>query len=230
MIRSANNNLTSHGEANYSIAFGDPATTGIIKLKLEIETVRPNHEIMQMLNDQIKTPIRCNFLERICEGKPATTSQTVEFNETKFNAPRFIFIVARTANRNLFTHCNIERIRISVGDEIYPNLDQSCNFLENTYSKFYQSYLDVSEYFDGKPSISMKEFKDLYSLFCIDTSNHIEKVLGQNRSIGFTIGRRESPADNTVRQNQQNVQYYILTLNQASFEIDCTQNIVKKIN
>ena len=230
MIRAQNNNLISFGAANYSMAFGDPVTTGLLKLKLEIETIRPSPEIMVMMNEQIKTPIRCNFLERICENRPATTNQTVQFNANKFNAPRFIFIVSHTPDRNLFTHCNIEKISVSVGDEIYPNLDQGTNFLENTYTKFYQSYLDSAEYFNGKPSLSMKEFKDLYSIFCIDTSNQTEKILGQNRSTGFVIHRRELPADNALRQNQQNVQYYILTLNQCSFEIDCIQNIVKQIN
>ena len=228
MIRSQNNDLISFGAANTSISFGDPATTGIINLKLEIETIRPNSELISSLNSQLKSPIKCSFLHRSCDNKPQTNNIVAEFNETKFNSPRYIFIVSHTPTRNLFRHLNMDRIKISIGDELYPNLDFNGRFLENSFTKYYQEYVNAVKYLDSSPAITMKDFRDLYSVFCVDCSNQVEKIKSQNRSLGISIQRRAIPVNDDIVQNPIQANYYILTLNQKTYVIDCIANTVKE--
>lgn len=72
--RSQDNNLISFGSQNSSISFGEPVTTGLLNLKLEIETIRPNSELIASLNKQLTTPIKCSFLHRSCDNKAATNN------------------------------------------------------------------------------------------------------------------------------------------------------------
>jgi hypothetical protein len=229
LIRQANNQRIYFGAVDTSLAFGDPNTTGLLNIVLEIESITPNPQLSVELDNELKEPIHIAFLERTCINRVAGQSQTWDVTETRFTAPRYVFIVNYQGNRNLFPHSDINYIQVVIDGEVMPNLQQGCRFLENRYTKFYQSFKDVCKYFDTGTSITMREYADLYTIFAIDVSNQKDKIKGTNSNMSIRVHRNAIPAGDDNRVNPQNAEYYIVILQEKHIKLNCLTGMVETI-
>jgi len=229
LIRQTNNQRIYFGAENTSLAFGDPNTTGLLNIVLEIESITPNPQLSVELDNELKDPIHIAFLERTCINRVAGHSQTWDVSETRFTAPRYVFIANYHGNRNSFPHSDISYIQVVIDGEVTPNLQQGCRFLENRYTKFYQSFKEACKYFDSGTGITMREFADLYSIFVIDVSNQKDKIKGTNSNMSIRVHRNAIPADNANRCNPQNAEYYILILQEKHLKLNCLTGMVETI-
>ena len=217
------------GAADTTLAFGDPNTTGLLNIILEIESETPNPQLSVELDNNLKEPIHVAFLERTCVDRSAGQQQTFDFTETRFTAPRYVFLVNYQGNRNLYRHSDVSYIQIVVDGECYPNLQQNSKFLENRYTKFYQTFKEVCNYFSSGCSISMKEFKDLYTIYAIDISNQKDKVKGINSNLSLRVHRNEIPGNNNNASNPQNSEYFILVLQEKHLKLNLLSGNVESI-
>ena len=229
LIRQANNQRIYFGADDTSLAFGDPNTTGLLNIVLEIESITPNPQLSVELDNELKEPIHIAFLERTCINRVAGQSQTWDVSETRFTAPRYVFIANYQGNRNLFPHSDINYIQVVIDGEVIPNLQQGCRFLENRYTKFYQSFKDVCKYFDMGTGMTMREYADLYTIFAIDISNQKDKIKGTNSNMSIRIHRNAIPADGANPCNPQNAEYYILILQEKHLKLNCLTGMVETI-
>ena len=179
---------------------------------LELEAVTPSPQLAVALDNELKEPIHITYMERTCLDKAAGQALTYDVSETRFSSPRYIFVVCMKNDRNLFRHSDVNYIQVVVDSETYPNLQQNAKFLENRFTKFYQSFADISKYFHGGSALSMKEYKDLYTVFGVDISNQKDKVRGVNSNVSIRVNRNAIPANDNDLQTRSRADWYMLFL------------------
>jgi hypothetical protein len=229
LIRQITNAKIYFGTDGTSISFGDPNTTGLLHIVLELESVTPSPQYAIEMDNDIKEPILITYLERTCINRVAGQTQTFDITETRFSCPKYIFIVCMKNNRNLFRHSDVSYVQVVVDSETYPNLQQNTKFVENRYTKFYQSFSDIARYFDAGVAISMKEYKELYTIFGVDVSNQKEKIRGVNSNISMRISRNAIPANDNDATNPQSTEYFILFLTEKSLKYNALSGQIEEI-
>jgi len=123
----------------------------------------------------------------------------------------------------------VNYIQVVVDGETYPNLQQSAKFLENKYTKFYQSFADITRYIDTGIAMSMKEYKDLYTIYAIDLSKQKDKIRGVNSNVSLRIHRNEIPANDNVATNPQSCEYFMLFLSEKHIKFNPLAGTVEDI-
>jgi hypothetical protein len=117
-----------------TLAFGNPDTTGLLNIVLELEAVTPTPKLAVDLDNDLKEPVHITYMERTCLDKTnAGQALTFDVSESRFSSPRYIFVVCVKNDRNLFRHSDVNYIQVAVDSEAFPNLQQSAKFLENRF-------------------------------------------------------------------------------------------------
>ena len=64
-------------------------------------------------------------------------------------------------------------ITVTYGGQQNPNLPHNENWSRNEYAKFYHDFIEVRRSIGLlNPGLSMKEYKNLFTVYCIDLSAH----------------------------------------------------------
>ena len=229
LIRHATVARVYFGADGATLAFGNPDTTGLLNIVLELDAVTPSPQLAVALDNELKEPLHITYMERTCLEKAAGQALTFDVSESRFTSPRYIFVACMKNDRNLFRHSDVNYIQVVVDSETFPNLQQNAKFLENRFSKFYQSFADVSKYFYGGTSLSMKEYKDLYTIYGIDVSNQKDKVRGVNSNVSIRINRNAIPANDNDATNPQSAEWYFIFLTEHHIKYNALASTVEDI-
>jgi len=194
-------------------------------------------------------PLNISFLARCCEKKIIEGGAEFGFSFTKFQLPRYIIIgikglpvikgnnvVDNTTSQNavdknygLFRHCDISSITIDIDGKEYPNKPQNAEFEKNKFSMFYSGFRNVCQALGGECAMTEKEYKELYTIFAIDTSDQMEKTIGSVVNMSINIKRNEDPTENTNPRNPKRFAVYCLILNEVMYAFYSAQHEVKRI-
>lgn len=228
------------GAADTTIQIGNDDETGLKSISLEIEEILPSPELVQKMDEYfMKDSIEISFLSRECERHSITDELNI--SPTKYNIPRYAFFVARgntgnasqnsaTANFQLFRHANIQSVQVYIDSNPYPNLLQNADFNKNKFSRFYQEFLNCSRKLDGDSSLSMEDYKNLYTIFAIDLNAQQEKLKNSGINLSINVKRKEKPDNNDTPINPLNLEIYVLILNEVSYTVQCKNGIVNKLS
>lgn len=221
------------------IEFGDPATTGLLSMTLQLVEYIPNPNLAPEVNKAFGSPLNWTFKQRHCINR-SSAADTIDISETKQAVPQYLFIVAKgtndeaqqhgnvTRNYSLCRHCNMHSITLDLDGERYPSDPQNANFLENNYSAFYQQFKRACRVLKGTEcAISSSEYRDLYTIFAIDCSCKPLKNRNAASNLILTL-TRNAVGDNANPINPLNVKYFILSLNERSYSIDCVNGVVSE--
>jgi hypothetical protein len=149
---------------------------------------------------------------------------------------KYLFCIFKNANADTSEtnfqracHANIQNIIVNYAGQQYPNLAQECDWNRNQYSIFYNQFTDVAhELGFSNPSLSMKDFRDLYTIYSINMSNQPSSTTSSMMTINIT--RREVPQDGHVTlMNPTNLQVFYVILSECEVEIDPIKKLVKKL-
>jgi len=228
-----------YGGANSGVQFGDPATTGILNMSLRLVEYIPNPKLAAAVNPLFAKPIKWTYRQRHCILRSSALDH-FDISETKQSVPQFIFVGCKgttgdsnqkgavTRNFNLFRHCNIQSVTADLDGESYPNEPQNANFLQNNYSTFYQQFKRACKLLGASEcSITSTEYKNLYPIFAIDTSNKPMKLRNAVSNMVVKIVRNAVGNDATPT-NPLNVDYYVFTANEKSYDINCETGEVRE--
>ena len=72
---------------------------------------------------------------------------------------------------------------------MYPNNNQSADFPTNKFSKFYNSYASLCREMGSQCAMSMKDYKNIYTVFGFDTSAQPVKPSNSSMNIKIKIKR-----------------------------------------
>ena len=98
---------------------------------------------------------------------------------------------------------------------------------ENSYSAFYQQYIETCNSLGELPSITSEEFKNLYFIASFDCSNQEPKALNKNTNLSVSVTRKRIPAANTSRSNPQQLVMWIVILEDKVLQLDAVKNTIK---
>jgi len=87
---------------------------------------------------------------------------------------------------------NIKNIKVTLDLQEYPGSDQKAEFNQNKFSGFYFPLVNLCrELYRNECALSMKDFKDIYTVFVIDTSNQPEKAKNEKTTVRIEITRND---------------------------------------
>ena len=229
-------------DVNNSI-FGAANTTMTIhldELTWILDTYEPKPEVALALNNRYaQGPLSVNYLRRYISSA-ISDQPDVSIQTTAFSQPRYVFIVCKgttgaasqtgpDSNYSLCRNCNIEDIRVSLDGKWYPDKDYKTDFGNDYFSHFYEAYANICETFSGSCGVTPKEFKELYTIFCIDLNDQVDKLPNSKVNLTIEIKRRSVPDDDANPSNPRNVKYFYMVLDEAHFAMDCVKKTSTKI-
>ena len=242
-------------KANTDIAnaiFGAAGTNmriDLTELTWIVDTYEPKAELSLALDKRFeKGPISVNFLTR--DISSVTSEQAVtRISETKFTNPRYVFVACKgragaanqqavDANYSLWRHANIQEVRVSLDNKWYPDKAYNTDFSKNCYSHFYDTFANICEIFSGSCGVTPKEFKELYTIYCIDLNDQKDKLPNSITNMAIEITRRNVPADNTNANtamggingiNPRDLEIFYLVLDERHYLLDCIRKTCIKI-
>lgn len=237
-----------YGATGTGVQFDGEAGTGIQNITLQLVEYIPNPVLVKALNayitgmDEKHGEIHWPFRTRKCKKAAASDDVEISINAKKSTHPDYVYVVCKGAagahnqksavgrNYSLCRHCNMESVRVSVDSVDYPDVSQSADFSKNNFSQFYEEFKTVCRNHGNEAALSATDYKNLYSIFAIDCSNH--HVKGKNKTVDavVTITRNEVPDDaDQTAVNPRNVEYFVITESQKSYVIDCVECEVKAL-
>lgn len=106
-----------------------------------------------------------------------------------------------TNNPGLFDNAGCTRIWIEVNNRKYPMRDYTPNFANDDYGREFMAYLSASnKCFSGNCEVGSlvdyKDFKDLYTLYCFDTSARDASMYDSTTSWNVVVRATIDPAAN----------------------------------
>ena len=229
------------GAANTGVEFGDPGTTGVMSMTLQLVEYIPNPSLGPEVLKGLEKPFTWSFMQRNCISRTSNDTSS-NFSQTYPGVPRFVFVVAKsmdadtlqhgavTRNYSLNRHCNMNSIQVDVDGVKYPSDPQNGNFLENNCSAFYQQFRTACKELEGyytECSISPTEYKNLYTIFAVDCSNKPVKTKGSSSALTYNLTRNPLADDDVNAINPRSVKYFIISLIEKEYIIDCSQKSVR---
>ena len=241
LIRTANNTNIMFGIADTNIQFGDVPDSGILSLSLLLEQITFKPDVTVQLEQMYANPIEVAYLKRICE-EHATIDIASTFSYTKTmtaldeGCPRYIFCVFKNSvddtpqlNSQLCSHANISSITVTYGGQQYPNLPHNENWTRNEYARFYHDFIEVGRSIGLlNPGLSMTEFKNLFTVYCIDLSAHPQ--VSTTSQITISVTRRTVPVDaDATTQNPRSIKGYFIYVAESKLEINCVKRTIRRM-
>src|SRR3977135_261986 len=201
VIRNMPIDITLNRNTNYqNCVFGADHTNvefELTKILLQIEQLVPNDHALIAINDFLtKTEtVDVHFRAKGCDFYSGYTGTDINLAiGAKYSKPRYFLIACKdpTKKNNLqqnfgkLENGNIRNIKVTLDLQEYPNCQQIANFSHNQFASFYFPLVNLCrEMYRNECALSMKDFKDIYRVFAIDTSNQPEK--GKNEVVNVRI-------------------------------------------
>ena len=238
------------GADTTDIIFGT-GETELLSVTLELyeqipEKIRVEPSLLSVFGNTNKEPKPLAYLKASCQRIAWGESDKYTISETSYHVPRFVFIGIKgadkiatpvvdnsantekkaTGNYSLWSHANIQSIKVSINGQQFPADEQDAKFLKNQFSIFYQSYVDTcrSLPYGGSVSLDMNEFKDLYPIFAFNCENQEPKISTNTTNLKVELKRRAKPADNTNRKDPQVLEIFMVVLEDQYAVIDAVRN------
>lgn len=105
----------------------------------------------------------------------------------------------------------------------YPYLGQNAKFATNQFAKFYGQFAEVAKSLGHSTGLSMKEFRDLYTIFAINLSS---QKLNTGGDLSVDLLRRSVPANNNAEQNPRDVMGYIMFFCEKTITVDALKGFI----
>ena len=214
--------------------FGEDTTDMTIRINEMtwlLESYVPIPQLALTLDNRYaKGPLDVSYLQRYISSTNSE-SRKVTITETALTKPRYVFITCKGTtgdasqngkdkNYSLCRNCDIQDVRVSLDTKWYPDKHYNTDFNHNQFSNAYASYEQICEAFSGSCGVTPRDFKKLYTIFCVDLSDQPEKLTNSGTSLTIEITRRSQGADTNV-VNPRNVEYFYLILNEKHYLMDC---------
>jgi hypothetical protein len=240
LTRTANNSRCFYGAANTGMHFPEEVS-GIISLTLQLERIKFRPDIASDLEKLYKKPFEVAYYKRICEQSSTQAGIQRTFGHSKTMSkddegnPRYVFCIFKnhaddTAQTNYqrCCHANVSSINVRYAGSVYPMLPQNADWTRNQYSRFYKEFIKVSRSLgNGNPSLSMAEFRNLYTIYAIDIS--AQTVVSTTNQITINVERREVPAAGVATpENPRELDAFFIIIAEAKIQIDCMNKVVRK--
>ena len=131
-------------------------------------------------------------------------------------------------NSQQCSHANISSITVTYGGQQYPNLQHNENWSRNKYARFYHDFIDVGRNIGLlNPELSMTEYKNLFTVYCIDFSAHPQ--VSSTSQITIAVTRRNVPVDGDgTTQNSRSINGYFVYVSESKLEINCVKRSIKR--
>jgi len=184
-----------------------------------------------------ENPFEIVFLQKICRGYPVGAERIFTAETTAYKMPRAIFFVFKgttgAANQETPTQCyqfckhaNMKKLIVKIDEMSYPARDQNCDYSQNSYTAFYQEFVEISKEFGGDCSLGYKAFKDLYSIYTFDLMKRTGKDVNKC-VVNFMYERQAVPNDNTG--DPRELFMYMIIYDQRVFKVNARDGIVEEI-
>lgn len=92
---------------------------------------------------------------------------------------------SNTKNNALFTAKNIRSLQIRINGQLYPIQPMRLNTDEGDIAEPYQAYIEACRSFGNECQLKVSEFRDLYPIFCFDTSSQPELMQYGNEAVAI---------------------------------------------
>jgi hypothetical protein len=196
MTRNTNYKNYVFGADHTNVAFE------LTSISLQIEQLIPSDTALIAINDFLsKTDtIDVHFRAKGCKYNPNNTGTEISISGFKYSSPRYFILACKDPakknncqqNFGKLENGNISNIKVTLDHSEYPNEQQKAKFNQNQFSKFYNPLVNVCrELYRNECSISPNDFKNIYSIFAIDTSNQAEKGKNEKTDVSIDIARNE---------------------------------------
>ena len=231
---------TDVNNAIFGAAANTSMTIELQELTWIVDTYEPKPELALTLDKRFeKGPLSVNYLHRYISSV-TSDQQVVRISETQFSQPRYIFITCKGTtgaasqigpdrNYSLCRNCDIKEIQVSLDSKWYPDKSYNAEFSKNYFSHFYDAYASICETFSGSCGITPKEFKELYTIFCIDLNDQKDKLQNSATNMSIVITRRARPVNDNDPNNPLNVEYFYMVLDEAHYAMDCVKKTCIKV-
>ena len=190
-------------EGDKRLFYGAADTKAKLKLStLELHipewTLNPHSEIKLLERLNSNKSINVNYLNRICSEFSMTEGSTYSIKVANLAyRPRYILIGFKETdpsfqkNNNLFIQKigddNLKTIQIQLNSSYYPINRMEFN-IENNENIFpYLNYIETCYDFKVEPQLSLEDFKNLYSIFCINVSDQDDRLAINNVDVTLHI-------------------------------------------
>jgi hypothetical protein len=170
------------------------------ELKLMIPSITCNPELETSIIERLNNPkpITVDFLERISSSVVIPEGTKYSFKPLTLNTrPRFILIgfkdetASYKTNNSKFIQKDgdnqITSLRVQLNSSYYPLDPMDFDSKKNYNAKPYFSYTSMCKRFGVDPQLSYEDFKNIYSVFCIDVSEQDEKLALNGVNVTFEI-------------------------------------------
>ena len=204
---------------------------------MELELLYPRPEILLELEKDFEKPLTFTYLTRWLDqinniGIQRQYTYRQAFSKATQGLPKYCFVVLKreqpeTAQTNFNRCCNanVQNINVRYLSNRYPFLDQNADFSTNQFAKFYNDYIEVAKALGHCSGLSMKEFRDLYTIFSIDLSAQKESNGGD---LAVDILRRDVPANNNSEQNSRELTGFIVFFCEKTIRIEALKTLYRK--
>ena len=198
------------GEAHTNVRFE------LVEINLQIEQIIPSDRALIAIDDYLaKTDtIEVCFRAKACEFSQGIEGTKININiGPTYSSPRYFFIVCKDPAKSVnvqqnfgkLENGNIQNITVTLGLQKYPEIDQEANFNQSHYASFYFPLINVCrELYRNECALSMEDFKDIYTVFAIDTSNQSER--GKNEAVNVNIKIKR----NAIGTGIAKLEYYVI--------------------
>jgi hypothetical protein len=191
------NSFTTGGTATAA----NPKST-ISKLQWLVPSITPSAErkvaIHKLLSSSNFIPM--TFLRRSLHSidMPERASWIIK---TTSAHPRYLIIGFQnddkadyTKNNSSFNHASVKAIHVDLNGSLYPKHPMKLDFATKQVVDVYNAYINFCLKNGNEPSLSLKDFMELYTIYVIDTSAQSESLRTNSILIKVEIEREASSA------------------------------------
>ncbi len=82
--------------------------------------------------------------------------------------------------------------------------------------------------FSGSCGMTSRDFKKLYTIFCVDLSDQKDKLPNSITNLSIEISRRDRGAD-TAAHNPRHLEIFYLVLDEHHYHLDCVKKTCVKV-
>ena len=191
-----------------------------IELHIPEWSLNPRSEIKLLERLNSDKSISVNYLNRICTTIDMSVGSTYSVKVANLAyKPRYILIgfketeLSFQKNNNLFIQKdkedNLKSIQIQLNNTYYPINTMEFNIDNNENIFPYQAYIQTCKDFKTKPQLSLEDFKNLYSIFCINVSDQDDRLAINNVDVTLHI----------TKDSNFKAKLYILILEEKKIEM-----------
>jgi len=232
-------NLRDKSEISSEIFYGSAGTTGELKfnkIELHVPYIEPSLSIEEVVNNRLELnkPIDCVFLKRSIASQSIPTGSKYSWSLGNYtNSVRFIIIAFKKEaasfekNNALFTHGDVNALRIQMNNMYYPIDRMQFNFKDYNVAEPYKAYIEACKTFGVESCLPLWEFINITPIFVFDTSSQPEQLRSNGIQITLHI---EKAANSTAYAYALIFTAYALIFEDALYKIDTGDGKMLRLN